>query len=75
MRFKDNIAMDGATRYVALANKESDVIDAYSTDGLISYYDLVVLEDDKQYFLPYYGGTDGERAFVGGISGCHSCYQ
>lgn len=55
MRFKDNIAMDGATRYVALANKESDVIDAYSTDGLISYYDLVVLEDDKQYFLPYYG--------------------
>ena len=55
MSFKDNIAMDGATRYVALANKESDVIDAYSTDGLISYYDLVVLEDDKQYFLPYYG--------------------
>lgn len=55
MKFKDNIAMDGATRYVALQNKESDVIDAYSTDGLISYYDLVVLEDDKHYFLPYYG--------------------
>ena len=55
MNFQDNIAMDGATRYVALANKESDVIDAYSTDGLIDYYDLVVLEDDKQYFLPYYG--------------------
>lgn len=31
------------------------MIDAYSTDGLIDYYDLVVLEDDKQYFLPYYG--------------------
>lgn len=55
MNFKKNIAMDGATRYVALANKESEVVDAYSTDGMISYYDLVVLEDDKQYFLPYYG--------------------
>lgn len=55
MNFKKNIAMDGATRYIALANKESDVIDAYSTDGMISYYDLVVLQDDKHYFLPYYG--------------------
>lgn len=55
MNFKDNKAMEGATRYVALVNKESDVIDAYSTDGLISYYDLTVLEDDKEYFLPYYG--------------------
>lgn len=55
MEFKKNIAMDGATRYVALANKESEVIDAYSTDGMISYYDLIVLDDDKHYFLPYYG--------------------
>lgn len=55
MNFKDNKAMEGATRYVTLVNKESDVIDAYSTDGLIPYYDLTVLEDDKGYFLPYYG--------------------
>ena len=34
-------------------NKESDVIDAYSTDGLIEKFNLVVLEDDKQFFLPY----------------------
>ncbi len=51
--FKDVIAMDGAPRYLALMNGESDVIDAFSTDGLLKKYDLVVLEDDKNYFLPY----------------------
>ena len=51
--FKDVIALDGAPRYLALMNKESDVIDAYSTDGLLKKYDLVVLEDDKNFFLPY----------------------
>ena len=33
---------------------ESDVIDAFSTDGLIKTYDLVILEDDKEFFLPYH---------------------
>ena len=46
--------IDGAPRYVALTNHESDVIDAYSTDGLLKKYDLVVLEDDKGFFLPYH---------------------
>ena len=55
MNFKENLAMEGATRYIALTNKKSDVIDAYSTDGLIAQYDLVVLKDDREYFLPYYG--------------------
>ena len=39
--FKDVIALDGAPRYLALMNKESDVIDAYSTDGLLKKYDLL----------------------------------
>lgn len=38
-------------RYQAIANKESDVIDAFATDGLISTYNLVVLDDDKEFFL------------------------
>lgn len=32
---------------------ECDVIDAYSTDGLLKKFDLKVLKDDKQFFLPY----------------------
>ncbi len=51
--FKDVIAMDGSPRYMALLNEESDVIDAFSTDGLLKKYDLVVLDDDKNFFLPY----------------------
>ena len=34
--------------------EKSDVIDAFSTDGLIKTYDLVILEDDKEFFLPYH---------------------
>jgi osmoprotectant transport system permease protein len=42
-----------AVKYQALAAGEVDVIDGYSTDGLISRYDLVVLVDDRDFFPPY----------------------
>ncbi len=42
-----------AVKYQALAQGEVDVIDGYSTDGLIARYDLVVLEDDRRFFPPY----------------------
>ena len=42
-----------AVKYRALAAREVDVIDAYSTDGAIARYDLVVLEDDRGFFPPY----------------------
>ena len=42
-----------AVKYQALAAGEVDVIDGYSTDGLIARYDLVVLEDDRGFFPPY----------------------
>ncbi|WP_300341410.1 ABC transporter permease/substrate-binding protein [Fusobacterium sp.] len=54
LRFKDSLSIDGALRYQAIANGESDIIDAFATDGLIKTYDLVVLEDDKEFFLPYH---------------------
>ena len=52
--FKDIISMDGALRYQAIDNGKSDVINAFSTDGLIDTYDLVLLEDDKNFFPPYH---------------------
>lgn len=55
LKFKNSLSIDGALRYQAIANKESDVIDAFATDGLISTYNLVVLDDDKEFFLPYHG--------------------
>ena len=33
---------------------ESDVVDAFSTDGLLKKFGLTVLEDDQHFFPPYY---------------------
>ncbi len=52
--FKDTVGLDGSPRYVALNNRETDVVDAFSTDGLLKKFDLVALEDDKNFFPPYY---------------------
>jgi osmoprotectant transport system substrate-binding protein/osmoprotectant transport system permease protein len=42
-----------AVKYEALSLGEVDVIDGYSTDGLIARFDLVVLQDDRGFFPPY----------------------
>ncbi|MFL0166679.1 glycine betaine ABC transporter substrate-binding protein [Candidatus Clostridium helianthi] len=54
LNLKNTVGIDGSPRYAALMNKESDVIDAFSTDGLLKKYDLSVLKDDKNFFPPYY---------------------
>lgn len=54
MEFKDSKSMDGALRYNALISGKADVIDAFSTDGLIQAFDLKVLKDDKSFFPPYH---------------------
>jgi len=52
--FKDVIALDPGLRYNAVDEGQVDVIDAFSTDGKIVVYNLKVLEDDKQFFPPYF---------------------
>ena len=42
-----------AVKYQALASGAVDVIDGYSTDGLLAKYDLVTLVDDRHFFPPY----------------------
>lgn len=42
-----------ALKYQALAEGAVDVIDGFSTDGLLERYNLVVLEDDRRFFPPY----------------------
>jgi len=46
--------MDPGLMYKAAADGAVDVIDAFATDGRIAAYDLLVLEDDQQFFPPYY---------------------
>jgi osmoprotectant transport system substrate-binding protein len=40
-------------RYKGLVDGDADVAVAYGTDGEISAFDLVLLEDDKKLFPPY----------------------
>jgi osmoprotectant transport system permease protein len=47
------IGIDHALGYSALANGSINVKDAYSTDAKIEQNDLVVLEDDFQFFPKY----------------------
>lgn len=46
-------AMDIGLAYVALANGDLDVMSAQATDGQIAAHDLLLLEDDKDFFPNY----------------------
>jgi osmoprotectant transport system substrate-binding protein len=50
---KEYKAVDSGLRYKGLVDNEADVVVAFGTDGEISAYNLVLLEDDQQLFPPY----------------------
>ncbi|MBZ4666807.1 glycine betaine ABC transporter substrate-binding protein [Mahella sp.] len=54
IEFKDVVPMDSGLMYSSIKNNEVDVISAFSTDARIPEFDLVLLEDDKKFFPPYY---------------------
>lgn len=51
--FGQSRSMDPSLMYQAVANGSVDVISAFSTDGRIAAYDLVILEDTKSAIPPY----------------------
>ncbi|NET74240.1 MAG: quaternary ammonium transporter [Sphaerospermopsis sp. SIO1G2] len=51
--FAEYRPIDPGLRYVALANGEIDAVVAFGTDGQINEFDLLVLEDDRQFWPPY----------------------
>lgn len=51
--FRDVLPMQYAMMYMALSQKEVDVIAAYSTDSRIKKLHLVLLEDDREFFPDY----------------------
>lgn len=50
----NTVFLSSALMYKALQEQFVDVIFGYSTDGRVAAYDLVLLEDDKKAFPPYY---------------------
>jgi osmoprotectant transport system substrate-binding protein len=54
LHFKDAKAMNAGIKYTALVEGKVDVMDAFSTDGQLIKHHLVLLEDDRHFFPPYY---------------------
>ena len=54
MSFKKEQALEGVLRYSAIENNDTQITEAFSTDGMLLEYELVVLEDDKSFFPPYH---------------------
>lgn len=52
-QLKEYKAIDPGLRYQALVSEQADVVVAFGTDGEISAFNLVALEDDKNLFPPY----------------------
>ena len=53
LQFKEVVGMQQTLKYQATANGDVDLLDAYTTDGRLSVYDFLVLEDDRHFFPPY----------------------
>lgn len=53
--FAEKLTFDPSLMYTAVTEGQVDIISAYSTDGRIAAYDLLVLEDPRNAMLPYDG--------------------
>ena len=58
LKFGEVLAMQQALKYEAVANRQIQCLDVYTTQGRLSGADVVILEDDLGFFPPY------EAAFV-----------
>jgi osmoprotectant transport system substrate-binding protein len=57
LSFKNVFPMEINLVYKAVANKQMDIVLAYSSDARIKQYNLVTLEDDRHFFPPYDAST------------------
>ncbi|MEC0241577.1 osmoprotectant ABC transporter substrate-binding protein [Paenibacillus dokdonensis] len=53
IKFGQIFPMEISLVYSAVANKQVDIVLAYSTDSRLKAYNLQTLQDDKQFFPPY----------------------
>lgn len=57
LEFKSTSDIDIGLKYQAINSKKIDVMNMFTTDGQLSVADVVVLEDDKNFYQTYYCGT------------------
>ena len=53
LKFRQQRQMDSTFMYGAVVNGDVDVISAFSSDGRVARFDLIVLDDPKQALPPY----------------------
>ena len=53
LQFHDVVGMQQSLKYEAADKGDVDILDVYTTDGRLTVYDFVVLEDDRRFFPPY----------------------
>ncbi|MEX0963968.1 MAG: ABC transporter permease/substrate-binding protein [Pseudohongiellaceae bacterium] len=53
MDFAEKLTFDPSLMYSALAQRQVDVISAYTTDGRVAAFDLLLLEDPRNALLAY----------------------
>lgn len=70
-RFGRAVTMDYGLMYRSVASADVDAAFVYSTDGRVPALDLVILEDDMQFFPPYDGSLVASNAFVESIPNIH----
>lgn len=54
LHFNSTKQLNVGLKYEAAGNNQVQVIDVFSTDGALIKYNMVVLQDDKNFFPPYY---------------------
>lgn len=64
LKFKEVRSMDQGLTYTALNQGQIDINVSFATDGRISKYNLVNLEDDQNFFPPYYAAPIMKQEFA-----------
>ncbi len=54
LKFASKKELNVGLKYEAVGNNQIQVLDVFSTDGQLIQYKMVVLQDDKHFFPPYY---------------------
>ena len=57
LNFRETMDLDIGLKYQALEQEQIDVMVVFTTDGQLSASDVVVLEDDKQFYPSYLCGN------------------
>lgn len=57
MKFKKSVDLDIGLKYDAINSKEIDIMNVFTTDGQLSNSNVVLLDDDKEFYQTYYCGT------------------